>query len=35
MREDSLEEGRRWLQQAMGDLRWAEDLTQRGRSHNR
>jgi HEPN domain-containing protein len=30
MREDSLEEGQRWLQQAMEDLRWAEDLGQRG-----
>ena len=30
MREDSLEEGRRWLQQAMEDLRWAEHLAERG-----
>ena len=30
MREDSLEEGRRWLEQALEDLRWAEDLAQRG-----
>jgi len=30
MREDSLEEGRRWLQQALEDLHWAEDLAQRG-----
>ena len=30
MREDSLEDGRRWLQQALEDLHWAEDLAQRG-----
>lgn len=32
MREDSLDEGLRlrWLERAMEDLRWAEDLAQRG-----
>lgn len=30
MREDSLEEGRHWLAQATEDLRWADDLAQRG-----
>ncbi len=30
MRGDSLEEGWRWLQQAMEDLRWTDELTQRG-----
>ena len=33
MREDSVTEGRRWLEQATVDLRWAEDLAQRGGYH--
>jgi HEPN domain-containing protein len=33
MREDSLIEGRRWLEQATVDLRWAEDLAKRGGYH--
>ena len=33
MREDSLTEGRRWLEQATVDLRWAEDLAERGGDH--
>lgn len=30
MRRSPLEEGRRWLEQAMEDLKWAEDLALRG-----
>lgn len=30
MRRSSLEEGLRWLEQAQEDLRWAQDLAQRG-----
>ncbi|NPV29855.1 MAG: HEPN domain-containing protein [Firmicutes bacterium] len=30
MRRSSLEEGLRWLEQAREDLKWAEDLAQRG-----
>lgn len=33
MRRSPLEEGRRWLDQAEEDLRWAEDLAQRGGYH--
>ncbi|MGH7313886.1 MAG: HEPN domain-containing protein [Candidatus Rokuibacteriota bacterium] len=33
MRNEPLEEGRRWLEQAQEDLRWAEDLAQRGGYH--
>lgn len=33
MRNAPLEEGRRWLEQAQEDLRWAEDLAQRGGYH--
>lgn len=33
MRRSSLEEGRRWLDQAAEDLRWARDLAQRGGYH--
>jgi len=33
MREDSLTERRRWLEQATVDLRWAEDLVERGGYH--
>lgn len=33
MRRSPLEEGRRWLEQAQEDLRWAEDLSRRGGYH--
>jgi HEPN domain-containing protein len=33
MRLDPREEGRRWLEQAREDLRWAEDLAHRGGYH--
>lgn len=33
MRSSPAEEGRRWLEQAREDLRWAEDLAQRGGYH--
>lgn len=33
MRRSPLEEGRRWLEQAEIDLRWADDLAQRGGYH--
>ena len=33
MRGSPAEEGRRWLEQAQEDLRWAEDLAQRGGYH--
>jgi len=33
MRRDAIEEGRRWLEQAMEDLKWAKDLAERGGYH--
>ena len=33
MRRSPLDEGRRWLEQAEADLRWADDLSQRGGYH--
>ena len=33
MRRSPLEEGRRWLEQAEEDLRWADDLSRRGGYH--
>lgn len=33
MRRTALEEGRRWLEQAQEDLRWAKDLAERGGYH--
>ncbi|CBE67976.1 putative HEPN domain protein [Candidatus Methylomirabilis oxygeniifera] len=33
MRRAPREEGARWLQQAVEDLRWAEDLAERGGSY--
>lgn len=33
MRRSPLEEGRRWLEQAQEDLRWADDLSRRGGFH--
>ena len=30
MRNSALEEGRRWLEQAQEDLRWAKHLAERG-----
>jgi HEPN domain-containing protein len=33
MRPEPLDEGRRWLEQATHDLRWADDLAQRGGYH--
>jgi len=33
MRRTPLEEGRRWLEQAQEDLRWAKDLAERGGYH--
>lgn len=33
MRREAIEEGRRWLEQAQEDLRWAKDLTERGGYH--
>ncbi len=33
MREDSLEEGKRWLAQAQADLKWAQHLQKEGAYH--
>jgi len=33
MRRSALEEGKRWLEQAQEDLRWAKDLAERGGYH--
>lgn len=33
MRKSAIEEGRRWLEQASEDLKWAKDLTERGGYH--
>jgi HEPN domain-containing protein len=33
MRDEPLEEGRRWLRQAQEDLRWARHLAQEGAYH--
>jgi HEPN domain-containing protein len=33
LRRSPLEEGRRWLEQAEADLRWADDLARRGGYH--
>ena len=33
MRRSPYEEGMRWLEQAVEDLRWARDLTERGGYH--
>lgn len=33
MRKSAREEGRRWLEQAEEDLRWAKDLAERGGYH--
>lgn len=33
MRRSALDEGRRWLEQAEEDLRWAKDLAERGGFH--
>jgi HEPN domain-containing protein len=33
MRKNSLEEGKRWLEQAVVDLKWARDLAERGGYH--
>jgi len=33
MRRSALEEGKRWLEQAEEDLRWAKDLAERGGYH--
>lgn len=33
MRSDPVTEGRRWLEQAVHDLTWADDLAQRGGYH--
>ena len=33
MRREALEEGKRWLEQAMEDLKWAKDLAERGGYH--
>lgn len=33
MRKSPLEEGKRWLEQAAEDLRWAKDLAERGGYH--
>jgi HEPN domain-containing protein len=33
MRKSALEEGKRWLEQAEEDLRWARDLAERGGYH--
>ena len=30
---DPLKEGRRWLEQAIEDLKWAKDLAERGGYH--
>lgn len=33
MRRDATEEGKRWLEQATEDLKWAKDLAERGGYH--
>ncbi|MEM4311894.1 MAG: HEPN domain-containing protein [Nitrososphaerales archaeon] len=33
MRREPIEEGKRWLEQAMEDLKWAKDLAERGGYH--
>ncbi len=33
MRREAIEEGRRWLEQASEDLKWAKDLAERGGYH--
>ena len=33
MRKSNIEEGRRWLEQAIEDLKWAKDLAERGGYH--
>jgi HEPN domain-containing protein len=33
MRSETIEEGRRWLEQAVEDLKWARDLAERGGYH--
>lgn len=33
MRREAIEEGRRWLEQALEDLKWAKDLAERGGYH--
>jgi HEPN domain-containing protein len=33
MRREAIEEGKRWLEQAMEDLKWAKDLAERGGHH--
>lgn len=33
MRPNSIEEGKRWLEQAIEDLKWADDLAERGGYH--
>ncbi len=33
MRREAIEEGRRWLEQAQEDLKWAHDLAERGGYH--
>jgi len=30
MRREAIEEGKRWLEQAREDLKWAKDLAERG-----
>lgn len=33
MRKEAIEEGKRWLEQAIEDLKWAKDLAERGGYH--
>jgi len=33
MRRDAIEEGKRWIEQAIEDLKWAKDLAERGGYH--
>ena len=33
MRKEAKEEGKRWLEQAIEDLKWAKDLAERGGYH--
>lgn len=33
MRREAIDEGRRWLEQATEDLKWAKDLAERGGYH--
>ena len=33
MRKEATEEGKRWLEQAKEDLKWAKDLAERGGHH--